>query len=159
METLKADMETQRKYQINKDADLRSAQDKIKDLEMKINNIEESKGREISNIKTDLEQKCLSLQNLHKTLHETKQELQTKEEDSENYLSNLNSASSTLGAMKAELAEARDEMENLKSQMKAKTDEATSLQKCLEDSQLQMEALITEKRSTVENLEMQKCRT
>merc|ERR1719500_1234851 len=91
VETLKDDMETQRKYQINKDADLQSAKDKIKELEMKINNIEESKGREISNIKSDLEQKCVSLQNLHKTLHETKQELQTKEQDSEDYLSNLNS--------------------------------------------------------------------
>ena len=156
VETLKDDMETQRKYQINKDADLRSAQDKIKDLEMKINNIEESKGREISNIKTDLEQKCLSLQNLHKTLHDTKQELQTKEEDSENYLSNLNRASSTLGAMKAELAEARDEIDNLKSQITAKTDELTHLKKSVEDSQFKMEALITEKHSTVEHLEMEK---
>ena len=157
VETLKGDMETQRKYQIDKDADLRSAQDKIKDLELKISNIEDSKGREISNIKTDLEQKCLSLQNLQKALVETKQELHSKEQDSENYLSNLTNASSAMGCMKAELAEAKDEIETLKKEINDKSNEMISLQKSVDDTKIALENLVREKTLSEETLEMQKC--
>ena len=43
VENLISDMETQRKYHLDKDADLRNAQDRIKELEKKIANIEDGK--------------------------------------------------------------------------------------------------------------------
>ena len=100
VENLQDDMETQRKCHLDKDAALRSAQDKISELEKKIKNLEETKGREISNIKTDLDSKCKSLRNLQMVLEETKQELQVKEMDSKKFMDNLTNASCAMGDMK-----------------------------------------------------------
>ena len=117
VENLISDMETQRKYHLDKDADLRNAQDRIKELEKKIANIKDSKSREITNIRSDLEGKCRSLANLQKVLDETKQELMVKAQDSDNFMNNLTDASSALGGLKVDLAEARDNIETLETEL------------------------------------------
>ena len=117
VENLISNMETQRKYHLDKDADLRNAQDRIKELEKKIASIEDTKSREITNIRSDLEGKCRSLANLQKVLDETKQELMVKEQDSDNFMNNLTDASSALGGLKVDLAEAKDNIETLETEL------------------------------------------
>ena len=117
VENLISNMETQRKYHLDKDADLRNAQDRIKELEKKIASIEDTKSREITNIRSDLEGKCRSLANLQKVLDETKQELMVKAQDSDNFMNNLTDASSALGGLKVDLAEARDNIETLETEL------------------------------------------
>ena len=117
VENLVSNMETQRKYHLDKDADLRNAQDRIKELEKKIASIEDTKSREITNIRSDLEGKCRSLANLQKVLDETKQELMVKEQDSDNFMNNLTDASSALGGLKVDLAEAKDNIETLETKL------------------------------------------
>ena len=135
VENLKDDMETQRKYHLNKDAELTSAQDKITELEKKIGNIEETKGRELKNVKSDLEGKCRSLQNLQQVLDATKQELISKEQDSEGFMNNLTEASSALGSMKVELAEAKDNIYTLETDLEKVRDEASVLRQQMQESQ------------------------
>ena len=117
VENLISNMETQRKYHLDKDADLRNAQDRIKELEKKIASIEDTKSREITNIRSDLEGKCRSLANLQKVLDETKQELMVKAQDSDNFMNNLTDASSALGGLKVDLAEAKDNIETLETEL------------------------------------------
>ena len=76
------DMETQRKYHLDKDADRRKAQDRIKELEKRIANIEDTKSREVTNIRMNLEGKCRSLANLQKEqTDELRRELDQAAED------------------------------------------------------------------------------
>ena len=136
------DMETQRKYHLDKDADRRKAQDRIKELEKKIANIEDTKSREVTNIRMDLEGKCRSLANLQKVLDETKQELMVKAQDSDNFMNGLTDASSLLGGLKVDLAEARDNIETLETELelrREKTDELLrELDQAAEDKKAMM---------------------
>ena len=53
------DMETQ--YHLDKNVDRGKALDRIKELEKKIANIEDTKSREVTNIRMDLEGRCTSV--------------------------------------------------------------------------------------------------
>ena len=141
VENLISDMETQRKYHLDKDADLRNAQDRIKELEKKISNIEDTKSREITNIRTDLDSKCRSLANLQKVLDETKQELIVKEQDSDNFMNNLTDASSALGGLKVDLAEAKDNIETLETELEQRREQTEEMRKELDKASEEKQAV------------------
>ena len=111
IENLTNDMESQRKFHLDKDAELICARDRISTLENKNAALKENSSQEIAHLKMTVDEKSRMLKTAEMNIQLMSQDSSRKEEEA---AKNLDTAGNEIGKLKVEISESKDDFEEYK---------------------------------------------